>query len=71
MSNLPAFGLQAKEKPLLGATCSVPKISGHGRWWVSVVDQSPCGKFVRVSGHSAFGKARWFAVSDVSNIRQK
>jgi hypothetical protein len=62
------FGLQAEAKPLVGKVCAIPRISGHGCWWTSIIDQSPCGKFIRVKGGGAMGRRRWVAVKDVGHI---
>ena len=63
------FGLQAHDKPLAGKVCAVPRISGRGRWWTNITDQSPCGKFIRVALGGAQGRPRWIAVKDAMEIR--
>jgi hypothetical protein len=58
------FGLQAKDKPLKGKFCKVPSLTG-GRWF-SVVDQSPCGGFIRAKRPGA--RPHWIAVKDAIQI---
>lgn len=64
------FGLQAHDRPLLKKVCAIPGISGRGRWWTHVIDQSPCGKFIKVKGGGAMGRSRWIAVKDAMEIRE-
>lgn len=64
------FGLQAYEKPLVGKVCIVPRLTGRGRLWTSIVDQSPCGKFIRLKLGGGKGKSRWIAARDAIEIRE-
>ncbi|HWM26551.1 MAG TPA: hypothetical protein VNP98_17170 [Chthoniobacterales bacterium] len=63
------FGLQASERPLLGKVCAIPRLNGRGRWWTTITDQSPCGKFIRVKLGGGQGRSRWVAVKDAMEIR--
>jgi len=63
------FGLQAQEKPLVGKVCAVPRISGRGRWWTSIIDQSSDGRFILVKLGGVQGRSRWLAVKDAEEIR--
>lgn len=59
------FGLQAAQKPLVG-TFGRFWMGARGHWcYVSVVDQSPCGRFVAVKGGRIRRKARWIKASDL------
>lgn len=54
-------------KEFIGLKCSVPMESrkqGH-RWWVTIIDLSECGRYVKVAGVRGFGKSKWFALKDV------
>ncbi len=58
-------------RDLRGIYCSVPSqtsVTGKFHWRVHCVDQSACGRFIKVAGHWAFGKPRWIKVSDVADF---
>jgi hypothetical protein len=65
------FGLVAEKKPLVGKACAVPRFCGRGRWWTTIIDQSPCGKYIRVKLGGAQGRSPWIAVKDAMEIRDK
>ena len=64
------FGLVAQEKPLLGKFCAVQALSSRRRWWTKIIDQSPCGKFIRLKMGGAQGRSRWIAAKDALAIRE-
>lgn len=64
------FGLVAREKPLVGKVCAVPRLNGNGRWWTKIIDQSPCGNFIRLKMGGCQGRSRWIAAKDAVAIRE-
>jgi hypothetical protein len=62
---------QAREaRALKGWRGSVPSQAGGHRWHVHVIDESHCGKFLKVKGCAAFGKSRWVALTDLQDARE-
>lgn len=70
MAKLELFGLQAKEKPLVGKFARLPVRHGgcHGRTWSKIVDQNE--DFIRID-YAAGKRPRWIKTSDATEIRDR
>jgi hypothetical protein len=62
MSNLPLFGLQAKDKPLVGKSGFVRDRAGRHN--CTVIDQSTDGRLVKVRFFGCWRKARWIKAEE-------
>ena len=65
--------MQQVSNNYVGYTCSVPNIKrpiGH-RWWVTIIEQSECGKYVKVSSGKSvgFGKDRWVSLAECEDLK--
>ena len=38
---------------------------GH-RWWITVIDVTPCGRWAKVGGNAGFGRPRWVESKSIS-----
>jgi hypothetical protein len=56
---------------MINHTCAVSRLNGRGCWWVTIIDKSEQGDFVKVKGNKMFGRARWVRLSDCHKISKK
>ena len=62
-------GAPVRSEVLLGQCVAVPALSGTGRWWMTIIAISDCGRFLKVQSFGrgrAAGRARWVAANSVS-----
>ena len=58
-------------KSLIGYTCNVPTKNGKTsyRWTVTVMDESPCQRFLKVEGRlETFGSPQWLPKDDAKDF---
>jgi hypothetical protein len=57
-------------KPIVykGGTGKVSTLTKCGYWWITIIDESDCGMYVKVSGGKSFGKPRWVHRATVLNF---
>ena len=39
---------------------------GH-RWWITVIDVTPCGRWAKVAGNAGFGRPRWVESKSIAH----